>query len=231
MKLKKKARILGLVPFLLVLLAWPFVPETIPAHYGADGAVTRWGSRWELFLMPVFTVAFTELMLWFAKLAKKQEQAGAQNAGGNNEKVVVQTTIWVQVLYDLITAGIIYTGMKGVESLNFEGVPSRMIVAALGLLCVLTGNWMPKLRRNSIAGLRTPSSGKNDAVWKKCQRFGGVTLVLVGVGTIIAAAFAPSAEWAGVVFLILIAVTLPVQILYCRHAARVDETEQNSPKQ
>lgn len=225
MKLKNKARILGLVPFLLVLLAWPFVPEAIPAHYGADGAVTRWGSRWELFLMPVFTAAFTELMLWFARLAKKQEQTGAQNAGGNNETVMVCTTIWVQVIFDVITAAMIFTGMKGVENLDFTGAFPRMIVAALGLLCILTGNWMPKLRRNSIMGLRTPSSGKNDAVWKKCQRFGGITLVLIGAGTILAAAFAPSADWAGVIFLILIAAALPVQILYCRYAARKDSTQ------
>lgn len=33
-------------------LQWNELPEKIPAHFGASGEVDRWGSRFELFLLP-----------------------------------------------------------------------------------------------------------------------------------------------------------------------------------
>lgn len=226
MKLKKTARLLALVPLFMVLLAWPFVPEQIPAHYGIDGAVTRWGSRYELFIMPVFTVVFTEFMLWIARIAKKQEQANGKHSGNNNEKFVVIAAIAVQLIYDIIMAVMIYTSLKGVTSLGSAQYADRLIVFALGILCIITGNFMPKLKRNSVAGLRTPSSTKNDAVWKRCQRFGGITMALTGAVTALAAFLSRSADMAGVIFLLMLCVTLPVDIFYCRYAAKQDEKAQ-----
>ena len=40
---------------------------------------------------------------------------------------------------------------------------------------------MPKLKRNSIIGLRTPWSMKNVVVWKKSQRFCGILFMLSGI--------------------------------------------------
>ena len=42
------------------------------------------------------------------------------------------------------------------------------------------GFWMPKVERNSLAGLRTSWSMKNDAVWQKSQQFGGYAFVVCG---------------------------------------------------
>ena len=44
---------------------------------------------------------------------------------------------------------------------------------------------MPKLRMNSIAGLRTVWSMKNETTWKKSQRFGGISFIVGGVIIII----------------------------------------------
>lgn len=46
---------------------------------------------------------------------------------------------------------------------------------------VVLGNIMPKVRRNSLFGLRTPWSMSSDAVWQKSQRFGGISSVAVGL--------------------------------------------------
>ena len=39
--------ILMLLPLAVSLIALPFLPSQIPAHYGADNQVTRWGSKYE----------------------------------------------------------------------------------------------------------------------------------------------------------------------------------------
>ena len=51
---------------------------------------------------------------------------------------------------------------------------------------VVIGNLMPKLRKNSMIGLRTKWSMKNDTVWKKCQKIGGISFIIGGIATITA---------------------------------------------
>ena len=48
---------------------------------------------------------------------------------------------------------------------------------------------MPKLRSNSVIGLRTPWSDKNDTVWKKCQIFGGVSFMIGGIIMVVCGIF------------------------------------------
>ena len=35
-----------------LIIIWGRLPEEVPAHYNAYGAVDRWGSKWELLLLP-----------------------------------------------------------------------------------------------------------------------------------------------------------------------------------
>ena len=48
--------ILGLVLF------WGRLPEQIPGHYNGAGEIDRWGSKWELLLLPVFGVLMYGLL-------------------------------------------------------------------------------------------------------------------------------------------------------------------------
>ncbi|WP_324254982.1 DUF1648 domain-containing protein [Bacillus wiedmannii] len=40
----------GSIIFLIII--WGRLPEEVPTHYNAYGAVDRWGSKWELLLLP-----------------------------------------------------------------------------------------------------------------------------------------------------------------------------------
>lgn len=40
----------------MIVLQWNSLPETIPAHFGANGEVDRWGTKWELLLLPVIAI-------------------------------------------------------------------------------------------------------------------------------------------------------------------------------
>lgn len=37
---------------ILLIAVWGSLPEKVPAHYNALGEVDRWGSKWELFILP-----------------------------------------------------------------------------------------------------------------------------------------------------------------------------------
>ena len=41
--------------FLNIILFWRTIPNQIPGHYNSAGEVDRWGSKGELFLIPILT--------------------------------------------------------------------------------------------------------------------------------------------------------------------------------
>jgi hypothetical protein len=56
--------LLILAMFALALSAWPGAPDSLPVHWGVDGHVDRYGSKFEgLLLFPLITVALYLMML------------------------------------------------------------------------------------------------------------------------------------------------------------------------
>ena len=77
----KKALYIALMflPLLITLVALPFLPEKIPAHYNFAGEIDRWGSKFETLIFPFTTIGMGCFMLWMAKIAAKQEEGGKNN--------------------------------------------------------------------------------------------------------------------------------------------------------
>ena len=91
----------------------------------------------------------------------------------------------------------------------------RLAAFGLGALFIIIGNIMPKASRNSIFGLRTCWSMKNDEVWRRCQRFGGCSAVVCGIMMIICGiAFSGLAAACALAGLIVIMLTADVAASY-----------------
>lgn len=178
---------LMLLPLAATLIALPLLPDQIPAHYGADNQVDRWGSKYESLIFPLLTILFGFFMMAMAKYAAKQEKSGNDNSSGdnngtNNEKVTVITGLCTLLLFDLMTFYFLYTDFHQVENLSELPVNiTNLVFACLGLLLIVCGNIMPKLKNNSVIGLRTTWSRKNEITWKKSQKFGGITFIISGI--------------------------------------------------
>lgn len=169
--------ILMILPLAATLLALLFLPEQIPAHYDFNNQVTRWGSKYESLIFPVFSILLGIFMKGMARLSARQEENGR-----NNENVILITAMAVLVLYNGMTGYYLYTSFHKVEDLSAVPVDiSQLLFGILGAAMIITGNVMPKLRMNSIIGLRTKWSMKNETTWKKSQRFGGITFILAGI--------------------------------------------------
>ena len=50
--------VLALIPVVIAVVVVPGLPESMPMRFDAAGEVTRWGSRYELLVPPVMSVAF-----------------------------------------------------------------------------------------------------------------------------------------------------------------------------
>lgn len=86
--------------------------------------------------------------------------------------------------------------------------PDAGVPIVFGVLWIVVGNWMGKIRRNWLMGIRTRWTLKNDAVWERTHRVGGRLFVANGFVTLLAGIFLPVV--AGFVVLIggLLALTL-----------------------
>lgn len=178
MKTKKTVYfILMYLPLVVALVALPYLPDQIPAHYGFDNQVNRWGSKYEALAYPIATILIGYFLLAMSRLAAKQEEHGE-----NNKNIILVTGILVLILYNTLNGYAIYTDFNKVE--NLSSVPidiNQLIFGIVGVLMIVTGNIMPKLRMNSIIGLRTHWSMKNEVTWKKCQRIGGISFIVGGI--------------------------------------------------
>lgn len=160
-----------------MLAALPFLPDRIPAHYNAAGAVNRWGSRYETLIFPLLMLPYGALWLGVSRLMRNSA------SGKIAELLLVLAGIVQFAVFDLIILYFLYADFRQAE--NLAALPldlNRSLCAVSGLGLIALGNWIPKLKKPGPAGLRTPWSVKNEAVWRKCQRFGGWAMAAAGGG-------------------------------------------------
>lgn len=173
--------ILMFLPLAVTLTALLYLPDQIPAHYGAGNEVTRWGSKYEALLFPAFTILFGCFLLAMAKQSKKQEKNGR-----NNEKVSIIAGMASLAVFNALTYYFLYTSFHKVENLSQVPVDlNQLIYGLLGITMIIMGNIMPKLRKNSVIGLRTGWSQKNETTWKKSQKFGGISFMIAGFSILV----------------------------------------------
>ena len=176
-KKKTVCYILMYLPLVVVLIVLPHLPEKIPAHYGFDNQVDRWGSKYEALLFPAVSILMGYFLLGMAKLAAKKEEHGE-----NNKNVTIILGILVLILLNALNVYSLYTSFNKVENLSFVSLDiGQLVFGIIGMLMIVTGNLMPKLRMNSMIGLRTHWSMKNETTWKKCQHIGGISFIIGGI--------------------------------------------------
>ena len=169
------------IPLVSVLIALQFLPEQIPAHYGFNNQVTRWGSKYEMLIVPIVTVMLGYFFQGIAKLAAKHEESG-----NNNENVCIVSGIATLAIFCVMTGYALYTCFNKIENLAFNTFDAnQLLFGILGIAMIIIGNIMPKLRMNSVVGLKTKWSMKNEATWKKSQYFGGISYIIGGAVVIV----------------------------------------------
>ncbi len=178
--------ILTLLPLAVTLAALPFLPDQIPAHYDFNNQVTRWGSKYETLVFPALTLASSLIMLILVKFYSKTEENGT-----NNVQVCLTAGILSALVFDGMTVYFLYVDFCQLENLTLAPVDINQVVfGLLAVFMIVIGNVMPKVRMNSMLGLRTVWSMKNETTWKKSQRFGGLSFIIGGTAMLLACLFA-----------------------------------------
>lgn len=177
-KLRKLYYLLMFLPLVYTIICLFFLPDIIPVHYNGANEVDRMGSKFEILIIPLIMIPFGYFMLILGKSSSKKEEKD----NNNNERVTVIAGICSLVIFHIINIYMLYSAFHSVENLNELAIDLfKVLFAAFGLLFVVIGNYMPKCKMNSVVGLRTVWSMKNEKTWKESQRLGGISFIITGI--------------------------------------------------
>jgi len=93
---------------IILLYVWRTLPEEVPAHYNAAGEVDRWGTKGELFILPVVGVFLALIMTVLEKFPeahnypKRLNESNAEQFYLNSRKLVNQIKNICLILFSLI---------------------------------------------------------------------------------------------------------------------------------
>lgn len=163
---------------------WRFGPTgPIPAHFGFDGQVDRWGDRAELAAVvggtALLTLAGGAALGWSAR---RQEADTARQRGLSvAQGVLITATSAVAALH------------LAMATLGTDGTiaPERLTLIGLSALFAVIGATIGKVAPNALVGVRTPWSLNSRLSWEKSNRLAGRLFFWGGLAGLFLAPFAP----------------------------------------
>lgn len=208
------AIMLGSIAASAVLLM--LMPDTVPMHYDFNGNIDRYGSKYEMLLFPGIMLLMGCIFLLVARNERKK-------ADRSNEKPILYTGIATCLPIAALGIYLMAKSINDPKPVDSDSIMSFTGIF-LGIMLIILGNIMPKARLNSTFGLRTAWSMKNERVWQKSQRLGGIALVVGGIVTIIMMMFIKGL-WSMLVLGAVIAAVLAISLIGSYRYYKQDKAE------
>lgn len=154
---------------------YPRLPAQVPIHWDMNGQANRYASRfWGAAMWPLLIFGLAVLTVALPAISPRQLEikpfAGIYGA----LMLVIQGVMLVIGMTALLVGA------------GFALPLSTIVPLAVGVLLMVLGNYMGKLRKNFFIGIRTPWTLASDAVWERTHRLAGWVFVLAGTAMVIA---------------------------------------------
>jgi uncharacterized membrane protein len=146
------------------------LPERVASHWGLHGEVNGWTSRTVLVLLTPTLALVMAVVLSIAPRLDPKRRNFPLHAGA----------YWVvtnAILGFLAGVHVIIVGYNLGWPVNIGTVTG----IGVGVLFMLLGNLLSRVRPNWIFGIRTPWTLSSDRAWRETHRVGGYGFVLVGL--------------------------------------------------
>ena len=208
MKMNKKllalTSIVILLPILWGLMIWPQLPNQISIHFNLAGQADNFQSKpLVVFGLPLFLLLVHLFVIFVIGRDPKNSAM--------NEKMA-RVIYWLTPIVSLSVFYLIYS-----KALGSTTNPSIFASALLGLIFVIMGNYMPKLKVNHTVGIRLPWTLQSEDNWHKTHRLAGKLWVLGGLILLIEAGLQFAVPY--VMGIIILAIVL-IPILYSYQLSR-----------
>lgn len=167
----KKSILLSVIGTLLPMgigcILWNRLPDSMQIHWNAAAAADGMGSKAiAVFLLPGILAALNLLCMAVTAADPKQK--------GQNSKALGMI-FWIMPLISMVACCTVYAAALG-KTVDIM----LLIPLLLGALCLVMGNYMPKVKQNSTLGIKIFWTLRNEENWNKTHRFTGKLWVICG---------------------------------------------------
>jgi uncharacterized membrane protein len=158
----------------MAALLYPHLPDPVPTHWNLRGQPNGFTPKpWGPFVMPLLHAGVFVLLLAIPRLSPR----GYRVEGFMRTYAIIQLAL---MAFLFVISALALLGSAGVPVAMDRALP-----AAVGLLLIVTGNFMGKITKNFFMGIRTPWTLASDEVWMRTHRLGGKLLVVAGAAVLI----------------------------------------------
>lgn len=163
-----------IIALMLILSAWAWVRipagQLVPTRWGLSGQPDAYGSKAiPLLAMPLTAPFLAGLFALIALIEPRKMNL--------RKSMKAYTAIWISTLIVLLAVHIF--GVLGALGRKMDA--NTVMPVLIGLLFVVMGNYMGKIRSNYFIGVRGPWALSSDLSWNKSNRLGGKLAILLGV--------------------------------------------------
>ena len=165
-----------IAPAVYLAIVWNTIPETVALHANLKGEVDRYGSKNELITMTlILTLVNVAVYLLLPQVYRIDPKRYAAENKSRLHRIAFAVSVFIAAVLCLLIYSSIYESME---------LSTRFILAGVGLLFAVIGNYMYNIKPNYFAGIRLPWTLNNDENWKKTHLLGGK--LMFGGGLLIA---------------------------------------------
>ena len=181
--MKKIAWLFIIAPAIYLAIVWNTLPETIAMHFNLKGEIDRYGSKNELATMIMILVGVNAIVYL---LLPQVYRIDPKRYAVENKGRLFRIAFAVAVFTSAVLCLLIYSSIHG--NIKFS---MRFILAGVGLILAVVGNYIYNIKPNYFAGIRLPWTLNNDENWKRTHLLGGKLLFGGGLLIAVICLFAP----------------------------------------
>ncbi|MGG0518712.1 SdpI family protein [Priestia aryabhattai] len=168
---------------LLTLVAWiialPHLPATMPIHWGANGEADGFATKINAMILTVGIMVLIYFVIAFVPRIDPRKE---------NYKYFSKT---YNILLNAVLLLFFFVNMSTIlQGLGYNVPMSYIAPIMAGLVFIIIGNYLQRVRSNYFMGIRTPWTLSNETVWKKTHRLSGKIFFIGGL-LILISAFLP----------------------------------------
>lgn len=164
--------LLSLSPMMIGLFLWNKLPAQIPTHFSTGNVPDGWSNK----PTTVFGLTgFLFAMMWFCFLI-----ISADPRRKNISSKLIRSLIWFMAVLSPVVICSSYAIALGIN-VNI----SMIVYLIIGVMLMVIGNYLTKVKQNYSAGIRIPWTLFSEENWNRTHRVSSRIFVLAGLAMII----------------------------------------------
>lgn len=194
--------IITLSPILFGIIFWNQLPQEMPTHFsGAGNVADGYSSKpVAVFGLPVFLLIMEWFCVFVTALDPKRK---------NISDKMIRIVLWIVPVISLAVAVSIYGTALG---RNIDvGMQMNILI---GILFIVLGNYLHKVKQNHSVGLRIPWTLNNEDNWNRTHRFSAWIFILAGIALCINGYFKSMVALGVIIVVMMVMPILYSYILY-----------------